>query len=87
MKLADLRSLGKISQERLIEVGVGTPDELIEIGPVEAYLRLKERYPKTTFSWLYALQCAVLDLPYELMTKEMQRGWREEAVKAEALRT
>jgi DNA transformation protein len=79
VKLADLRSLGKVSEERLIEVGVRTPEDLVEIGPVEAYLRLKERFPQTTLNWLYALNCAVLDLPWELMTKEMRRGWKAEA--------
>jgi DNA transformation protein and related proteins len=86
VRLSDLRSLGKISEERLMAVGIRTGEELIEIGPVEAYLRLKGRFTKTTVSWLYALQCAVLDLPYELMTKEMQREWRDEAEEMEALR-
>ena len=78
MRLSELRSLGSVSEERLDAVGISTAEELISIGPVEAYGRLRDRYPTTTWSWLYALHLAVLDMPWELMTDEMRRGWRAE---------
>ena len=78
MRLSELRSLGSVSEERLTAVGICTAEELMRIGPVEAYGRLKDRYPRTTWSWLYALHLAVLDMPWELMTEELRRGWRAE---------
>jgi DNA transformation protein len=86
VRLSALRNLGAKSEERLAEIGINTPEELDETGPVECYLRLKAAFPTTTLNWLYALHGAVLDLRWEHITPEMRRELRAEATEKEAHR-
>ncbi len=86
MRLSALRNLGSVSEERLAAIGIRTPEELDEAGPVEAYLRLKQAFPTTTLNWLYALHGALMDLRWEHITPEMRRELRAEAADKEATR-
>jgi len=63
--LLSLRNLGPVSVPWLEAVGVRSGDDLARVGPVEAYLRAKAAYPeRVTLNLLYALQGALLDLPW-----------------------
>lgn len=62
MRLAELKNLGPVSEERLHAVGIRTVEELETVGAAEAYRRVKQRYPReTTWIWLYALHGALRD--------------------------
>ena len=62
-RLTDLVNIGKLTAQLLIEVGISTPQELQEVGPVEAWRWIQSRYPeKATMDCLYALQGALLHL-------------------------
>ncbi len=65
--LQDLRGLGPKSAAQLHQVGVGNPQQLIDLGAVQAYLRLKEQCG-AGLNFLYALVGAIED-----------RDWREVA--------
>lgn len=63
--LTSLRNIGQKSARWLETVGIHSPDELYELGPVEAYKLVKSAYPQqVSLNMLYALQGAVLDLPW-----------------------
>lgn len=56
MKLRDLKGLGPKSEGCLIEIGITTPDELREIGPVRAFIKLKKECSvKPSLNFLYAM--------------------------------
>lgn len=60
-----LKNIGPKSARWLESVGIHSPDELCELGPVEAYKLVKSAYPQqVSLNMLYALQGAVLDLPW-----------------------
>lgn len=56
MKLRDLKGLGPKSEKCLVEIGIETPDNLREIGPVRAFIRLKKECSiKPSMNFLYAM--------------------------------
>ena len=59
--LLALKNLGNTSVNWLRTVGIHTRDELVKIGPVGAYNRIRERGIKVSKVLLYALQGALLD--------------------------
>ena len=59
-QLRDLPGLGPKSEELLIEIGIRTPDELKQIGAVEAFIKLRQQSrSKPSLNFLYALVGAI----------------------------
>ena len=59
-KLADLPGLGPKSQAWLCEVGIETPDELMALGAIRAFIKLtKGCSTKPSLNFLYALVGAI----------------------------
>lgn len=54
------RNLGPKSLALLTELGIG-PEELKEIGAVEAYLKVKVIWPQASLNLLWALEGAICD--------------------------
>ena len=77
VRLRDLRNLGPASERALHAVGIETPEQLDELGPAAAYVRLREADSRVSRTFLWALAGAALDL-----------DWRElpDQVKADLLR-
>ena len=69
-----MRNLGPVSRRWLEDIGVRTIDDLRRLGPVEAYVAVKQREAGASLNLLYALEAAVRGV-----------DWRElsEAEKAE----
>lgn len=68
-------NLGPKSREWLASVGINTLDDVAELGAVEAYKKVKAAFPeKVSLNLLYALQGALLDLPWN----ELPPGMKEE---------
>ncbi len=65
--LSSLRNLGPKSAMMLAEAGIRTLDELLELGAVRAYLRVKALRPKS----------ASLNLLWALAAGLEGRDWRE----------
>ncbi|MFC3853227.1 TfoX/Sxy family protein [Salinispirillum marinum] len=62
MKLRDLKGLGPASEKFLAEIGINTPDDLRKIGPIRAYMRLKEETDvQPSLNLLYAMVGALED--------------------------
>ena len=59
MTIADMPNLGPAAAKMLQRAGIKTPDELIELGPVAAYLRVKTTGVRTSLMLLYAIYGAI----------------------------
>lgn len=59
--MASLLSLGfgRTMERKLQSVGIGSAEELMDIGSRQAVFRLKERYPGTCVVILYYLEAAI----------------------------
>lgn len=77
-RLSDLRNLGPSSEEILPRAGITTPEELERLGSVEAYRRIVERGVR---DWnvigLWALEGALLDLPWSGLPHDRREELRE----------
>ncbi|NJN44122.1 MAG: TfoX/Sxy family protein [Anaerolineae bacterium] len=74
-----LANLGPKSTQWLEAVGIRTEDDLEELGAVEAYRRVKARYPgRVSLNLLWALQGALLDLPWNEIPPDMKEKLRKE---------
>ena len=71
-RLSHLVNIGAKTEQLLNEVGIYTQQELQELGPVEAWRRLKRLHPETgTLACLYVLQGALLGLPWNKLPQEV----------------
>lgn len=62
MRLRDLRGLGPKSEDALVAVGIETPTQLRETGPIPAFAALCEHDSKNAnLNFLYALVAAIED--------------------------
>ncbi len=80
-KLSKLKNIGKTIAERLNEVNIFDKEDLISVGPVNAYKRLKMLYPTETLPlcyYLYSFEGAILNLHWDAIGKE-----RKAALKAQ----
>jgi DNA transformation protein len=63
--ISELKSLGPKSQEMLARAGITTPEQLREIGSVEAYHRAKQANGNVSLNLLWALESALTDQPWQ----------------------
>jgi DNA transformation protein len=77
--LLTLKNLGVASVNILHAVGINSYDDLVEIGPVETYKRIKERDIQVSKVMLYALQGALLDTHWNELEPDLKSKLLEEA--------
>ena len=74
-----LPNIGLKSAQWLESVGIRTDDDLEELGAVEAYRQVKAAFPgRVSLNLLWALQGALLDLPWNELSPEMKEKLRRE---------
>ncbi len=72
MRLSDLVNIGSQTEQLLHQVRIYTQQELRELGPVEAWRRIKRLYPeKATLTCLFVLQGALLAIPWRHLPEEI----------------
>ncbi len=71
--LLKLKNLGEKSVDWLIAVGIETPQQIEELGAVEVYRRLQEQY-SVNRNMLWALQGALMDLPYNRLPEDVKQA-------------
>ena len=54
-----LPNIGPIVEEQLLEAGIGTPEQLKQLGSREAWLRIRASDPSACIHRLYALEGAI----------------------------
>lgn len=68
-----MKNIGPKSKEWLAAVGVRTLDDVAGLGAVETYKRVKAACPeKVSLNLLYALQAALLDLPWNELPPDIK---------------
>lgn len=60
-----MRNIGPKSAAWLRQVGLKTPEDLIEAGPLEAFMRIKRAGFKPSLNLLYSLEGALLDCHWQ----------------------
>ena len=69
-----MRNMGPKSSEWLASIGVHTLDDVLSLGVVETYNRVKAAYPeKVSLNLLYGLQAALLDLPWNELPPDIKQ--------------
>jgi hypothetical protein len=74
-----LRNIGPKSAAWLRQVGLHTPEELAEAGPVEAFMRIKRAGFKPSMNLLYALEGALLDCHWQEVPEARRQQLVEQA--------
>ena len=75
--LIKLKNIGRKSARRLLEAGIDSREELEVLGAVEVFKRLRTHYP-ASLTMLWALQCALLDLPWYALPPEIKAALLDE---------
>lgn len=72
-------NIGEKSARWLESVGIHSPEDLYDMGAVEAYKRVKLAYPDlVSLNMLYALQGALLDLPWNELPADIVEKLQKE---------
>ncbi len=60
--LTSMKNIGKEMANKLINVGIESKEQLIEIGAKEAFLKIKKMFPNVCLVHLYTLEAAIEDI-------------------------
>lgn len=71
-ELTSMRNIGKEIEKKLKSVGIGSAEELMQIGSEEAFIRLKMHYPNVCLVHLYTLQGAIDDIEYNQLSEKVK---------------
>jgi hypothetical protein len=61
VEIESLKNLGPVSASWLLQAGVETRAALEELGPVVVFQRVRQRQPKVSLNFLWALAAALMD--------------------------
>ena len=81
-ELTKLKNIGPKSAARLREAGIGSREHIAALGAVEVYQRLRQQYP-ASLTMLWALQGALLGLPYNQIAREIKAALLNELARLE----
>lgn len=73
-ELTAMRNIGKELEKKLKSVGIGSAEELTQMGSKEAFRRLKARYPNVCLVHLYTLQGAVDQTEFNRLPDDVKRN-------------
>lgn len=77
-ELLELKNLGMASVNILQAIGINSYEDLAEVGPVNAYCKIKDRGIHVSKVLLYALQGALLDVHWNDLPVELKAQLVEE---------
>ena len=72
-------NLGPTSAGWLRDVGIASFEDLERLGSVAAYQQVAERRPGVSLNLLYALEGALLDVRWDLLSREVRADLRRRA--------
>lgn len=81
-ELTKLKNIGPKSAVRLREAGIESREQIEDLGAVEVFRRLRQLYP-ASLTMLWALQGALLDLPYNQIPAEIRAALLDELAQRE----
>jgi DNA transformation protein len=77
--LDTLKNLGNTTVNWLRAVGITSRDELLSVGPVAAYNRIRSRGIRASRALLYALHAALLDVNWKDLDPALKQRLVDEA--------
>ena len=86
--LTKLPNIGETLAGKLISIGIHNYEELVNIGSIEAMLKIGETDSSTCYSMLYAIEGAIQQIRWHAIPKEERAILKEEfdeAVKLHAI--
>ncbi|MBL8230892.1 MAG: TfoX/Sxy family protein [Bryobacterales bacterium] len=81
-RLRDLRNIGATIEKRLNEIGIRTPEQLADVGAVEAWRRIRAKNPNVTVPvcyYLYSIEGALRDVHWDDLPTEVKKRLVKEA--------
>lgn len=76
-QLTSMMNIGREMAGKLTSVGIDSPEKLTAVGSKQAFLKLKEKYPKVCLVHLYALEGAVQNLEFNRLSEEKKQELKE----------
>ena len=76
-ELTSMMNIGKEMERKLTSVGIESSEKLIALGAKDAFLRLKQKYPKVCLVHLYTLEGAIHDIEYNRLSEDTKRDLKE----------
>jgi DNA transformation protein len=76
-KLTELPNIGKVVAEKLVQVGITSPEELKTLGTEQAFIRLLTVDETACFSMLQGLEGAIQGIRWHNLPKERKEELRE----------
>ena len=71
--LSELPNVGKVLEERFLEAGITTPEQLRELGAKEAFLRIRVNDPTACLHMLYGIQGAIEGIRDTLLSQDVKQ--------------
>lgn len=75
--LMKLKNIGKELSKKLESIGIASKENLIELGAEEAFVRLKENYPKVCLVHLYTLEGAITNTAYNKLPDSRKKELKQ----------
>ena len=75
--LTCLPNIGKVVEQKLIQAGITTPDELVKLGSEQAFIQIETIDPTACLSMLQALEGAVQGVRWHDLPKERKERLKE----------
>jgi DNA transformation protein and related proteins len=75
--LTQMDNIGKVVAEKLIQVGITTPEELRAIGTEQAFIRLQTIDETACFSMLQGLEGAIQGIRWHNLPKERKEELKD----------
>ncbi|MDX1522154.1 MAG: TfoX/Sxy family protein, partial [Anaerolineae bacterium] len=82
-EIANLKNLGPTSERWLNDIGIYTRRELVALGPVSAYQRLKAAGYNVSLNLVYAIQGAIMDLHWTDLPLALREELKQQIAEGE----
>ena len=76
-ELTSMMNIGREMARKLTEVGIDSSEKLVELGAKQAYFQLKAAYPQVCLVHLYALEGAVEQVEFNLLSTQTKKELKE----------
>lgn len=76
-ELTQLPNIGKVVAEKLVQVGITTPEELKTVGTEQAFIRIQTIDDTACFCMLQGLEGAIQGIRWHNLPKERKEELRE----------
>ena len=76
-RLSDLPNIGRVIEEKLMEVGIDSPEKLVEIGSKESFIRIKAIDSSACLHMLYGLEGAVQGIKDKFLSEEVKEDLKK----------